>query len=61
MREHHDFGDIIGNIANVASNLAPLAPLLFLKKGGSTKMAAGAVAKIRKGMLSKDGKIIKPN
>jgi len=51
-REKHDFGDIVGN-------LLPLLPL-FLKEGGeATKLAAGGAGKMRKGMLTKAGKILK--
>jgi len=59
-REHHGFGETVGNIA---STLLPLLPLL-LKEGGSTdtdgaaKLAAGGAGKVRKGMLSRSGKPI---
>ena len=58
-RERHSFGDFIGKVGNVASNLLPLLPL-FLKEGGeATKLAAGGAGKMRKGMLTKAGKVLK--
>ncbi len=58
-REHHSFGQTAGNIVG---KILPFLPML-LKEGGSTDMepmrlAAGGVGKLRKGMITKSGKIL---
>jgi hypothetical protein len=61
-REHHDFGDTVGNILSGIAQSAPMWLPMLLSEGGSAstnKLAAGGAGKVRKGMLSKSGKIIK--
>lgn len=57
-RERHDFGDTVGNILSGIAQSAPMWLPMILKEGGPAKLAAGGVGKVRKGMLSKNGKII---
>lgn len=64
-REHHNFGDDVGdffkNALNTAVSTAPMWLPALLKEGGTaeTKLAEGGVGKIRRGMMSKKGKILK--
>lgn len=56
-RQHRDFGGFINDALNAAGMIAPFLPLI-LKEGGPAKLAAGGVGKIRRGMMSKSGKIL---
>lgn len=65
-REHHNFGDdVLGFLKDAGGMALQTAPMwlpALLAEGGSAspKLAAGGVGKMRKGMLSKSGKILHP-
>jgi len=58
VREKHNFGDTVGDIFSGIAKTAPMWLPLILKEGGPAKLAAGGVGKIRRGMMSKSGKIL---
>lgn len=65
-REHHNFGDdVLGFLKDAGGMALQTAPMwlpALLAEGGSAnqKLAAGGVGKMRKGMLSKSGKVLNP-
>jgi hypothetical protein len=57
-RQHHSFGDVVNGFLNAAGTVAPFLPMLLAEGGEATYKASGGAAKVRRGMLSKSGKIL---